>query len=196
MLLSLAALVVGGLVGLATGGRFRHAANRRIPWWGLIVAGFALQIAADRWLDGAASYAAMVAGPLCLLGWAARNARLAGVGLIAVGLVANTFVLALDRGMPVERAAMVRAGVAAAADPAVRPSGHRHHVATAADHLRFLDDRIALGPTHEVVSVGDIVLAVGVAVLVVHLLWYQPRYQRFRWRFRQRTLSHGSSRVA
>ncbi|MCL2393778.1 MAG: DUF5317 family protein [Acidimicrobiaceae bacterium] len=180
MLLTIVALVVGGVIGLATGGKLRHAASRRIAWWGLLVIGFGLELAADRVLTGSASYAAMIAGPVCLLLWAAGNARLTGVGLVALGVLLNGLVLTLDRGMPVERAALARAGVIATRAAPVSVGGHRHHVATAADRFRVLDDRIALGPSHQVVSAGDIVLAVGTANLVVHLLWYQPVYQRSR----------------
>jgi hypothetical protein len=180
MLLTLGALLIGGLVGLVTGGKFRHAAGRRIAWWGLLVVGFGLELAADRWLSGPLGYAAMIGGPLCLLAWAVRNPRLAGVGLVALGVLVNTFVLAVDRGMPVERGALVRAGIAPNTAAAVSIGGHRHHVATPSDHLRLLDDRIALGPTREVVSIGDVVLAVGIADVVAHLLWYQPQYQRSR----------------
>lgn len=188
-MLTLVALAVGGLVGLATGGKLRRAANRRIAWWGLIVVGFGLELAADRWLTGAVGYAAMIAGPICLLVWAARNARLSGVGLVALGVLLNASVLAVDRGMPVERSALVRAAVISSEASPVSAGGHRHHVATAADHLRLLDDRIALGPSHQVVSIGDVVLAVGTASLVAHLLWYQPVYRRPRrprWAFERR----------
>lgn len=191
MLLTLVALAVGGLVGLATGGRFRYAARRRIAWWGLLVVGFGLELAADRWLTGTLGYAAMVAGPLCLLAWAAANARLAGVGLVALGVLANAVVLTVDRGMPVERAALARAAVIPSRSAPVALAGHRHHVATAADHLRLLDDRIALGRTRQVVSLGDVILAVGTADLVVHLLWYQPLYERSR-RLRWATAGAGS----
>lgn len=180
MLLTLAALVAGGLVGLATGGKFRYAAHRRIAWWGLLVVGFGLELAADRWLTGPVGYAAMIAGPLCLLAWAAGNARLAGVGLVALGVLTNAFVLGVDRGMPVERAALVRAGIVPSQAGVVSVAGHRHHLASASDHLRLLDDRISIAPTHEVVSIGDLILAVGTADLVVHLLWYQALYQRSR----------------
>jgi len=180
VLLTIVALVVGGVIGLATGGKLRHAARRRISWWGLLVVGFGLELAADRLLTGTASYAATIAGPVCLLVWAAGNARLTGVGIVALGVVLNGLVLTLDRGMPVERTALARAGVIATVQAPVSVGGHRHHVATAADRLRPLDDRIAVGPTHQVVSVGDIVLAVGTASVVVHLLWYQPVYQRSR----------------
>jgi hypothetical protein len=193
MLLTVAALLIGLAVGLATGGRLRYATRRHIQWWWLIVAGFGLQVAADRWLSGVPGYLALIAGPLCLLVWAARNARLAGVGVVALGILANLAVLGVDRGMPVEPAALVRAGIAAPGVVIRSVGGHRHHLARRSDHLRFLDDRVALGWAHEVVSIGDLILAVGVADVVVHLLWYEPRYQRARprpWRLGADRRSH------
>jgi hypothetical protein len=188
MLLTVAALLLGAAVGLATGGKLRYAARRHIRWWGLIVAGFALQLASDRWLSGFPGYLALIAGPICLLVWAARNTRLAGVWIAALGVLANLAVISVDRGMPVERGALVSAGIVATGTEVISVSGHRHHVVRSGDHLRFLDDRIPVSVAHEVVSVGDVILAVGVAVVVVQLLWYQARYQRVRrprWPARQ-----------
>jgi hypothetical protein len=184
MFLSVAALALGAAVGLATGGKLRYAASRRIRWWALIVAGFGLQVAADRWLRGFPGYLALIAGPACLLGWVARNARLAGVGLVAVGVLANLAVLGADRGMPVERSALVSAGIVGSHAEVVSVSGHRHHLARPGDHLRFLDDRIPIAPAHEVASAGDVVLCAGMAEVVAHLLWYQGRYERPRRRRR------------
>jgi Family of unknown function (DUF5317) len=180
MLLSVVALLLGGFIGLVTGGKIRHAAGRRVRWWGLLVVGFGLALAADRLISGPWGYATMIVGPVILLVWAAGNARLTGVGLVALGIAVNALVLTVDRGMPVERTALVRSAVIPSQDAPVSLVGHRHHVATAADHLRLLDDRIALGPSRQVVSIGDVILAVGVANLVAHLLWYQPVYQRSR----------------
>jgi Family of unknown function (DUF5317) len=188
VILTVAALVIGAAVGLATGGKLRYAARRRIHWWLLILVGFGLELAADRWLSGAVGYLALVAGPICLVIWAARNARVPGMGLVALGVLANLAVMSVDRGMPVERGALVSAGIAARGADVISVSGHRHHVVRPSDHLRFLDDRIPLAVAHEVVSVGDIILAVGMAVVVVQLLWYQARYQRVRhprWRVRR-----------
>ena len=174
------ALLLGGFIGLVTGGKIRHAAGRRVRWWPLLVVGFGLALAADRLMSGPWGYAAMIVGPVILLVWAAGNARLTGVGLVALGVAVNALVLTVDRGMPVERTALVRAAVIPSRVAPVSLVGRRHHVATAADHLRLLDDRIALGPSRQVVSIGDVILAVGVADLVAHLLWYQPVYQRSR----------------
>jgi hypothetical protein len=180
VLLTIAALLIGAALGFATGGRLRHAARRRIAWWGLIVTGLGLEVVADRWLAGPFGYLAMVAGPLCLLLWAARNARLAGMGVVALGVLANLLVLGVDGGMPVRPAALTKAGIVAPTARVLSVSGHRHHVETASDHLRFLDDWIPLPPAHDVVSLGDLLLAVGAANVVAHLLWYEPRYQRAR----------------
>lgn len=180
MVLTLLALVVGGLIGLATGGKLRHAAERKIAWWALLVVGFGLELAADRWLTGFVGYVAMIAGPLCLLAWAAGNSRMVGIGLVSLGILANGVVLAADGGMPVERGALVRTDVVSSTATPITLSGHRHHVATSSDHLRLLDDRIALGHTRQVISIGDVVLAVGTVELVVYLLHYQPRFRRSR----------------
>ena len=83
---------------------------------------------------------------MLLIGFALRNAGLTGMVLVAVGLLANLTVIAVDRGMPVRG---LPAGVS---------DGWRHHGERPGDHLTGLADVVRLTPLGETVSAGDIVL--------------------------------------
>jgi hypothetical protein len=170
MNLTVVAVAAGLVLGLLAGGRPRHLASHRFRWWVLLVPGFGLQVAADRILHGPAAYLAMLLGPTCLLVVLARNALLVGVGVVAVGVAANLAVLAVDDGMPVQHRAMVEAGIVSPGAHLFTVAGHRHHLQGPTDHLVVLDDRIPIRPEHQVVSIGDLILAVGVADVVFHLL--------------------------
>jgi AcrR family transcriptional regulator len=194
MWLVVVALVVGGIAGVAAGGRFRHIDTHPVHWPWLLAAGVLLEVAAGHWDLPGGSWWALFTAEACLLVFAVRNLVLTGMGIVAVGLLANLTVIGTDRGMPVEPAALVTAGLSsAAALPAVR-YGPSHHAEAAGDRLVALDDRLPIPPFHLVVSLGDIVLAAGIAAVVAHLLQARPRYadRARRWRPRQAAPAAGT----
>jgi hypothetical protein len=90
-----------------------------------------------------------------------------GTGLVTLGLAANALVVLLNGAMPVSAHALARAQLStqdllAGQDP-------RHELADAGSALRPLGDVIpVLLPWHpEVVSPGDVLVAAGLAQLVV-----------------------------
>lgn len=178
MPLSAIALLAGIVVGLATGGRARHLASVRLRGWWMLVAGVALQVVADRYALGAWATATMVLGYLCLLGLAARNALLAGMGLVAMGVLANLTVVSLNGGMPVRQRAVLAAGIATPASLAQLEYGHRHHAERPGDHLSVLGDVVPIRPLHQVVSFGDLLLAVGVGNVTARALHSRGRHVR------------------
>jgi hypothetical protein len=184
MLLLVLAVVVGVGVGLAAGGRLRHLDTHPVAWPWLLVVGAVLEAVAGHWhLPGGSTWAT-IAGGVCLLGFALRNLVLTGMGIVAAGLLANIAVIGIDHGMPVDPGAVVSAGIASPiALPAVR-YGPTHHRQTAGDHLVALDDRLPVPWGHLILSLGDVVLAVGIADVAAHLLQPRPRYayQARRWR--------------
>lgn len=164
------ALVTGAVIGLATGGRPRCIGRHHLRAWWLVVVGFGLQLAADRidiaWLGTAA----VLGGAAGLLIFAALNPHLVGIGVVAIGVSANALVIGVDNGMPVRTSAVVAAHLATPAEEPLLGYGHRHHRETSGDHLTPLADIIPIPEFREVVSVGDLILAVGVAATVTHLL--------------------------
>ena len=95
------------------------------------------------------------------------NRGVRGTGLVALGLGANALVVALNGAMPVAPAAAARAGVAL--DDVAAGLDRRHVVADGATRLPLLGDvvPVLLPLRPEVVSPGDVLVAAGLAQLVV-----------------------------
>ncbi|HEV7888930.1 MAG TPA: DUF5317 family protein [Acidimicrobiales bacterium] len=146
------ALVVGVAIGLCMGGRLAHLGRRSFRAWPLLAAGVALQL-----VD---SSAALAASYLCLVAFALANLRFRGFGLLAVGLGLNAAVVLANGGMPVHADGVALSG--------------KHHIEGPGDRLTFLDDRIDVPFLGEVLSFGDLVLAVGLVVAVASLAARPP----------------------
>ncbi|HVA74178.1 MAG TPA: DUF5317 family protein [Acidimicrobiales bacterium] len=118
-------------------------------------AGAMCELVSSLWVGGAAGLALLIAGYALLICFAARNLAIAGAVLVIVGLVANLTVMAVDGGMPVR-------GL-----PPASGFGPRHHGQGPADHLTALGDVVAVPALGEVFSAGDLLLAAGVATMLV-----------------------------
>ena len=168
MALTVLALVVGGFIGLCSGGRPRYVAQHQVRAWWLLLLGVALEVAAARLDLGGPGpgNAAVMLGYGCLLAFAAFNRSLVGMGIVAVGLAANALVIGINGGMPVRPTAVAAAHV---------DYGRLHHRERPGDQLSWLGDVIPVRRLHVVVSFGDLILAVGVADVVAHLLHRRRR---------------------
>jgi len=100
MAFTIVAVAVGLVVGLVSGGRPRHLADKQIAGWPLLVAGLVLQAAVNR-LPDSWSLAALLASYGALLLFGVLNLRLIGMPIVLVGLALNTFTIALNGGMSV-----------------------------------------------------------------------------------------------
>jgi hypothetical protein len=117
---------------------------------------------------GSWGYAAGLAvSAACALGFCVSNLRVAGVPLVALGLICNALVVSLNGAMPVSIFSASRAGVSTLAiasrdDP-------RHTIAGYGSVWRSLGDVIPvpLPAVPEVVSAGDVLVAAGLAEFVV-----------------------------
>jgi Family of unknown function (DUF5317) len=156
MPLVVVALASGLLAGLLLGGSLRRLAGARLRSVGFLLGGAACQIS-TRWLGGSSGAALIVAGSILIICFALRNASITGMVLVAVGLLANLTVIAVDRGMPVR-----------GLPPGVS-DGWRHHGERPGDRLTGLADVVPLTPLGETVSAGDLVLSLGVATAVASL---------------------------
>jgi hypothetical protein len=156
MPLVVVALASGLVVGLLLGGSVRRLAGVRLRGGGLLLAGATCEIS-TRWVGGAAGAGIMIAGYVLIICFALRNAAVTGMVLVAVGLLANLAVVAVDGGMPVRG---LPAGVS---------DGWRHHGERPGDRLTGLADVVPLTPLGETVSAGDLVLSLGVATAIASL---------------------------
>jgi hypothetical protein len=174
------AIGIGLILGLALGGRPRYMGDHRFRLWPLVVIGLGLQV-----VD--AGFPLLLVSYACLVAFAAANLRLVGMGLIALGLLANGLVIVVDHGMPVRRSAIVAAEVASEDGVHTIHFGSKHHLEGPDDHLMVLADivPVPLPLSPGVLSFGDLIMDFGVADLLVHLLRRKryPSSQRLRaWR--------------
>ncbi|HET9443264.1 MAG TPA: DUF5317 family protein [Acidimicrobiales bacterium] len=188
MRFTLLALAAGLAIGLVTGGRLSHLGSRGLRLWPLLLAGLALQPLSVR-LDGGAATAALVGSYALLLAFALANVAVVGMWLVATGIALNLAVITVNSGMPVRPSALRAAGLVGegAADhlrpaptrassperepvPARAVLAAKHHLERPSDRLVVLGDIIPVAPLREVVSFGDVAMAVGLADVVAHLL--------------------------
>jgi hypothetical protein len=151
------------LIAVACGAAAGVIAGRRPPGPGpvprlallLIGAGIVCETAASEWLPS------VLAGYALLIAAAILEHRRLGTVLVAAGLLANLLVITVNRGMPVK-------GLASGAAP-----GSLHHALATGDRLVGLSDIIRLPLVSAMVSPGDVVLALGAAVMMFG--WLEPR---------------------
>jgi len=158
-------LLVAIAVGYAARGRLGNLADVRfrLAWAGL--AGIALQFVP---VDGRAGDVVLIVSFVLLLAVAGANLRLPGFALILVGLSLNFLVIAVNRGMPVTREAIVASGQADTLPELRSLDSPKHHLRTAEDRLVFLADVIPIpSPFRQAVSVGDLMVIAGAMWFVI-----------------------------
>jgi hypothetical protein len=159
-------LLVALVIGYGAGGSLDTLGSLPLHRGRLVVAAVVAQLGGG--LVGGAAYPVGLVVSAGLVGvFLAHNRGVRGTGLVALGLMANALVVGLNGAMPVSSDASGRAGIAtqdilSGADP-------RHELAGASTRLRLIGDVIpVLLPVHpEVVSLGDVLVAAGLAQLVV-----------------------------
>lgn len=173
---TLAALALAVAVSHARGGRFRYLAERPLvaPW--LLFAGVGLQIGVDvaaaRELlpdAGWSGWVLLLASQLLVVAFLLANRHLPGVRLVALGLLLNAAVIAANRAMPVDPAAIAALGL----EGAEVPPG-KHTLMTENTRLPWLADIIPVPWLRSILSVGDLVIAAGLLPLT-HGLLRPPR---------------------
>jgi len=173
-MLRLAVIILVMVVALLRGGSLRNFAALQLRWLPLVIAGFVLQLLIFTPF-GLAPLVAVATLPIYVLSlaliviWVAANWRIPGMALIAIGLALNVAVIAANGGhMPVLPEGARLAGqyeAIAAGDP--RTSKHELMSSEQAQ-LWLLSDIIVIPsgvPGAVVLSVGDIVLTIGIAIL-------------------------------
>jgi len=182
---------LGLVIGLVLGGRPSNLLEVRIRAWPLLVVPVAWRLAElaggdeGGWQRAALPYA-FPAVLLALALFAAWNWRLPALPLIAAGAALNALVVIVNGGrMPIPLG-LVRAigGAHAAAQLAESGSAGTYTVLDAHTHLAWLADVMLLpGPLPRALSLGDVVLMVGLIAAITFLLnRSSPVLARFRLR--------------
>jgi hypothetical protein len=171
---ALVVLVAALVLGFARGGDLDRLGHLPLRHKRLVVAALVLQVLGGvaggwRYPAGLAVSALLVAVFLGL------NRGIRGTGLIALGLLLNALVVGVNGAMPVSADAMGRArlttqDILSGADP-------RHELLGPQTHLGLISDRIPvlLPGRPEIVSAGDVLVAAGLAELVVLGMGATPR---------------------
>lgn len=174
MTVILMVIAVAIVVGLARGGTLHNLAQLHLGSRHLVFVALAVQ-AVGAFAGVSALYVlGMVASALLVTVFVARNRALPGMPLIALGFLLNALVVVANGAMPVEQRAADRAGISTVG--LYRNTDAKHELADDDTLLRPLADVIAvplpkpLRRGSNVVSVGDIVLAAGIGVLVVNAM--------------------------
>ena len=163
------AVLVGVVVGLLMGGRLERLGDLTLRLWWLFFAAIGLQLVA--YPSALMPYQApedvavvlQVASYAGLVAVTVANLRVPGMAVAGLGMVANLAAILANGGhMPALRSALEGAG-------RVYDGTHNNSVATDSPALPWLVDRWAAPgwvPWGNVFSVGDVLIAAGVVVLV------------------------------
>jgi hypothetical protein len=161
----LVALVVGKLLG----GRLGALADAEIRGTNLAFVAIALQVVAFPsgvlpWhTPGSVARVLWLVSYALLIAMLIRNMRLRGTPIIAAGLLSNLVAILANGGlMPVRQSALAAAGRSY--------STHNNSIQLVRPHLAPLVDRWAVPhwiPLGNVYSVGDVLIALGIAVAIV-----------------------------
>lgn len=155
-------LVVGVVIGFATGGSLRNFPSIHLRAWWFAVAGIALQFVNP---PGALGHVTVAASFGLLLVFAVLNVDRPGLLLFAVGVLLNALVVIANGGIPITRQAVIRSDQASTL-PALDAGegGAKHHLANDDSVLLILGDVTGVpAPIGAAVSVGDLVLYAGIA---------------------------------
>jgi len=171
--LAVVVLVLATVVAVALGGRWHRLGRLPLRDRRLVVAAVAAQVGGAIFglLDAADAQSSYVVGlavsAALAIAFCARNLRVPGVALVTAGLVGNAVVVAANGAMPVSIDAAYHARVPI--DAIAAGTDARHTVAGIGTHLRVLGDVIPvpLPLRPEVVSPGDVLIAAGLAELLV-----------------------------
>lgn len=166
-------VVLAVLTGYVAGGRLRGFETVEIHWWFLVLVGTALQavaIPADGPIDQRLlATIVMLASYGLLLVFVFVNRWIPGARLMLAGLLLNFIVIGLNNGMPVNPSAVETAG--GHITEVENSTSPKHHLQNEDDIAPFLGDVIPVpAPIGIVVSVGDVLLYLGVAWFVIQVM--------------------------
>lgn len=176
MVLVLATVLCAVLIGYARGGRLANLGYVHLQQGWLVLASVVAQLvlAAVSMADGPTATMAppiLLVSHVALLAFVVCNRILPGMLLVFAGFAMNAAVITANGAMPVARDALlvVSRGEATTITPG------KHRLLAEGDLLTPLADIFAIPVLRTVVSAGDVVLAAGVAILVVNLMAVRSR---------------------
>lgn len=181
MAYAVVAIALGGVLGLAFGGRLQNLGEHRLAAWPLLPAGVGAQLLSSL-TSGTLSLLLLLGSYALLLAFALANvtdrvpwALRLGMLVVSLGLALNFTVIAVNRGMPVRPQTVFDAGIAKDfRDLDSMKLQAKHHFERESDRLMVLADVIPVRPLQEVLSIGDVVMSLGIAAVMATLLRKEP----------------------
>ncbi|MEO7204748.1 MAG: DUF5317 domain-containing protein [Candidatus Limnocylindrales bacterium] len=167
----LVAIPIGILIGLLARGSIANLSGFRFRWSWVAVAGLAIQVAlftpTGDLIAGSAGPAIYVASTTAVFLAVLRNIRLPGMAIIALGSISNLAAIVANGGsMPADAGALATAGFTDA-------GSHTNSVVLEHPNLQPLTDIFAVPagiPMANVFSVGDVLIAIGIVVLIATVM--------------------------
>ena len=163
------------------GGRIANLAQIRFRWVPALLGALAIQVVIVSVLpDGAPSLHRLlyIASYAFVGAFLVANRRIVGSHVVALGVLLNTTAIVANNGvMPASGAALRAAGISTSA------AGFTNSTHVAHAHLQLLGDIFAIPkplPLHNVFSIGDVCIVLGVAT-TIHVVTQSrlvPRRQR------------------
>lgn len=162
-------LVLGAavIIALLRGGRLSNFTDIQLRLWWLLLIGAGLQVATnllpdDRSWSSSASVSLILVSLLLLMIVIAANHGEVGMWIAGFGVLMNFVVIASNGGMPV----MAEAATIAGAESADLAFDAKHVLLDGDSRLVFLADVIPLPFLKQVVSMGDVLFAVGLGLFL------------------------------
>jgi hypothetical protein len=166
MLTTVTLAAVAVVAGLLRRGSLDRLASTRFRFLWLLWTGFAIQIGAQiwspDWLTETWELTVLLVSNALVAAFFISNFRLPGIVLAGMGLVLNVLVIGLNGAMPVATEASESAGIKRSLEQA----GLKHELLDSNTALPWLGDVLPIPIFREVLSVGDILLASGIAYLI------------------------------
>lgn len=165
-MLALVVAVGAVLIGTVRGGSLDALARTKFRWVSLLAIGLALQITFDlwspEWMTKTMATTVVLASHVAVALFIVANRGMAGMMLIGIGLALNAVVIAANGAMPVSTTA---AEVASAARTGLNHD-LKHEPLDDTTLLPWLGDVIPVPRLGEVMSCGDLFLALGIGRLI------------------------------
>jgi len=170
-----AVIVVSIVVSLFRGGKLTNLSEIYARGWWLLFVGFGMQYAASFVPRDKASIAVILvlASYVPLLLVVILNQRMPGMWISGIGVLMNFVVIAMNQGMPVLPEAIALAG----GNPTMVLDA-KYVLLNSGSRLPFLADIIPVPKS--VISLGDVLLAVGLGVFIEDQLQQPLRLFRHR----------------
>lgn len=155
-------------------GRFSIEGLRATP---LLTAGLGFQLGLHLGtqqgsLHGVAGEIVLVASQVLVVAWLWHHRHVPGVPAVLAGVTLNAIAITLNGAMPVGPDA-----IAAVGHPGFDPAPGKHELITTATTVPWLGDTIPVRGFGTIVSIGDVLLALGLFPLTHHLMSNRPAWQ-------------------